>query len=732
MNWVDTVWPMISAASLTMAVIYGLAWLRTPARVAHLLIGVAAASVAAVGLLELAAMNAESPEVYARMVRWAHVPVAIVVACVVGFVFTAYGVGSAVLAVAAIATRIACLLPNFLSGVNINYESIGSLRLVMFMGTQVSIPDVATPNPWTLLGGFNALIVVAFLVHAIAVLVRRTSSPSRTRAMVTCCAMLGFAVFSSIWTQLVVHGKIGLPHLFAPMFLGVLLTMGYKLADGYSQAGRLSESLELTLERLRAARRRVVQAVDATGVGFWSLDRKSGRVQLSQHACALVGVPAHEALVLDDLAARLLRPDRERFLAAIEACGRGQFQCEFRVASAGGKQRWIAARGNAVQGGNDSLDGVLVDITDRKEAESRFRLVVEAAAGPQVVVAPTGKVAFANQAAAGIFGCGADELVGLDLRTLIRSSVDEADADAEDAGSWLPSVTIGTGVELVGIRRGSCEPVPLAVTFNPIPFEADLFLLVSLVDLSGKRWGEHEQAPQRDEVVHLSRISLLATMSGSLAHELNQPLAAILANAQAARRFLDRQEPDLHEVRESLDAIAASNIRAAEIIKRLRALLRKDNSGFRSFDIGTAIDEVVGMLCSDLTIRKVALRVERPQPLPQVWGDSIQIQQVILNLLMNACDSMEGLPSPRQVVIRADAADGHVRVSVVDHGSGIEVGELERMFLPFHTSKRDGLGIGLAVCRTIVMAHLGEIWAESEGIGKGAVVSFRLPQAVSH
>lgn len=728
MNWVGTLWPMISAASLTLALVYWLARVRGPARLSHLLIAVAAASVAAVGLLELAAMNTQHPADYARMVRWAHVPVATSAICVVGFVFHHYGVGSPLLAALAVATRAACLLPNFFSGANLNYSTIESIRPVLFLGARVSIPDVATPNPWMMLGSANALLVAMFIGHAIFQLSTRRRSPERTRAIATCTAILAFAAASGTWTWLVVHGRIDAPMLFAPMFLGVLLAMAYTLAGGFGSAGRLAHSLQFARGRRRAARRRMLQAMDAARVGFWSLDRDSGSIRISPHACTLLGLPPRDALTGEELLARLPRRDRQPLLAAAATLDRGEFHCEFRVRLGEGRHRWLAANGRCAPGGMERrrLEGVLVDITDRKEAESRFRRVVEGACAPHLVVAPSGRVAFANRAAADLFGYRIDALAGMDVRRLIQREGDTGTAAGTRQNSWLTSATIGSTVAVTGLRKGEAAVVPLAALFNPIPFQSELFLLVSLRDLRMKRGGG-EASLQQDDAAHLSRVSMLETLSGSLAHELNQPLAAILANAQAARRFLDGPEPDLDEVRASLAAIAESDLRAAGIIKRLRALLRKDTSEFAAFDVGTAISEVAEMLRSDLLIREVELQVDVHGPLPPAWGDPIQVQQVVLNLVMNACDAMRQRPPPRQVIVRATAEDGAIRVTVEDHGSGVDAGDLERIFDPFHTSKREGLGLGLSVCRTIVIAHQGEIWAESEGAGRGTAVSFRLP-----
>ena len=730
MNWVGILWPMISGSCLTLAFIYCLAWWRAPARISHLMLAVAAASVAAVGLLEVAAMTATEPAAYARMIRWAHVPVAVSAACVIGFVFHHYGVGSPVLAILAVATRFACLVPNFLSGVNLNYASIDSLRPVTFLGTQVSIPDVATPNPWMLLGTGNALLIAAFLVQAIVQLAGRRPSPERTRAIVTCTTILVFVLASGVWTWLLVNDRIDAPHLFAPMFLGVLLAMAYTLAGGFSSAGRLAHSLEFALGRRRQARRRMLQAVDAAGVGYWTIDTGSGRVRLSHRASALLDVPPRQAMTREELLERLPETDREALVAATGAVGEGEFHSEFRVRLEDGGHRWLGVHGRAVtEGGRRSLDGVVVDITSRKESESRFRLVVEAASAAHLVVAPSGKVAFANRAAAEIFGDTAGGLEGMDFHALVRAEGEAVAAGDAPLDAWPGSTAIGETVELAGIRDGGATTIALAATFNPVPLDSELYLLVSLVDLSEQRRVEREAALQRDEIAHLSRVSLLETLSGSLAHELNQPLAAILANAQAARRFLDAAVPELDEVRASLTAIAESDLRAAEIIRRLRALLRKDRSAFGRFDVGAAIEEAVGMLRNDLLIREVELQVDVQERLAPAWGDSIQVQQVLLNLVMNACDASSGQPPPRRIRIHAVGEGGRIRVTVTDHGVGIAAEDLERIFQPFHTGRTDGLGLGLAVCRTIIQAHQGEIWAESRGAGSGAAVSFRLPSA---
>lgn len=360
---------MISAACLTVAVIYFLAWMRATARKSYLLISLAAASVSAVGLLELAAMHAEYPAQYARVVRWAHIPIAITAICIIGFVRVQYNAGSRRLAMAAILTRLACLPANFLTGVNLNYDSIQSLASIRFLGTYVSVAEATEPNPWMLLGSVNVLLIVVFLGHAIFQIAKRPGSSDRMRAIMVCSSILMFAAMANLWTQMLVHDHVEAPHLFAPAFLGVLLAMSYDLAGGFMLAEKLAHSLTKIKTNLSDTQRKMDQAVDAAGVGFWTWDMASDRIWLSPPACALIGVSSRETLGFADLLERLPSPDRETFLTAIGAANeQEEFHCEFRVTIAEGRYRWIYAE--FAKQVNERGDGSWAVVTAKHEIES--------------------------------------------------------------------------------------------------------------------------------------------------------------------------------------------------------------------------------------------------------------------------------------------------------------------------------------------------------------------------
>lgn len=248
------------------------------------------------------------------------------------------------------------------------------------------------------------------------------------------------------------------------------------------------------------------------------------------------------------------------------------------------------------------------------------------------------------------------------------------------------------------------------------------------IDVSGRRAAEAEALRRQAEVAHLSRVTMLGELSGSLAHEVNQPLTAILSNAQAAQRFLGQGGGNAKEVGEILADIVAEGKHAGEVIRRIRALLRKEEVKFEALSLGELVEDVFRLMRADLAGQGVAVSAEVPRTLPAVLGDRVQIEQVLLNLVANGIDAMAGTaPGEKRLLVRA-AADGSgtVRVSVADLGSGLGPEELERVFEPFVTTKARGMGLGLSVCRTIVAAHGGRLWAVNNP-DRGATFHFTLP-----
>ncbi len=243
-----------------------------------------------------------------------------------------------------------------------------------------------------------------------------------------------------------------------------------------------------------------------------------------------------------------------------------------------------------------------------------------------------------------------------------------------------------------------------------------------------RKRAEIEADQSRQELAHLLRISTLGVMTTSLAHELNQPLTAILANAQAAQRMLARTPLDLSEIRDALADTIEEDRRAGEIISHLRDMLRKGTGEHAVIDVRAIVGGVARLASSDALIRKVHLQVSLDPATPAMKGDGTQIQQVVLNLLLNALEAAAESPNGERVVVlrSARAADGQVEISVQDTGPGVPDELAERVFEPFFTTRSRGIGMGLSIARSIVTAHGGTIWVENR-TGGGAFFRLHLP-----
>ena len=248
-----------------------------------------------------------------------------------------------------------------------------------------------------------------------------------------------------------------------------------------------------------------------------------------------------------------------------------------------------------------------------------------------------------------------------------------------------------------------------------------------VIDITERKRAERELAEQRDELARLSRVSALGQLSASIAHEINQPLASILNNAEAARKMLARDGVDVAELREICDDIVAEDHRAASVIRRLRTLFKGGDLPLQSLDMNELIQDTLALLHTELLMRHVVVATDLAASLPAVGGMRVQLQQVLLNLFMNAADAMEGnAVGERKLVVATSLTEAGVRICVSDCGPGIAEADLKNIFEPFWSSKPGGMGMGLAICRSIVSVHGGSLTA-GNGNDRGAMFCIVLP-----
>jgi signal transduction histidine kinase len=352
--------------------------------------------------------------------------------------------------------------------------------------------------------------------------------------------------------------------------------------------------------------------------------------------------------------------------------------------------------------------------------------------GQVAVVDRRGMVVAVNdswaQAARGPEPWGPGTPLGANYLDACRTARDRGQPDAEAVLQGLAAVLENSAptfsTEYRSLEAGAERWLHLLA--EPLR-RADGGAVITLVDVTDRKRAELEAGRLRGELAHVSRISTLGELAASLAHELNQPLAAILSNAQAARIIMGRPAPDLDEVREILAEVIEDDERAGQVIKRLRTLYRNGQGECVQLDMNDLIREVLRLLENDVLLRGAALRVDLAGGLPLVEGDRIQLQQVMLNLMVNGLDAMRDQPSgQRNLSVRSALREAHMLIEVADTGRGVPEADRERLFEPFFTTKPAGMGMGLAIARSIVEAHGGDLSLVSPP-GVGAVFRVTIP-----
>ena len=401
---------------------------------------------------------------------------------------------------------------------------------------------------------------------------------------------------------------------------------------------------------------------------------------------------------------------------------RKDFTMEYRLRRRDGAYRWLLDTGVPQAGADGTFLGFVgscVDITDLRQAEEKFRGALEFLPVAILMLDQRGRIALANEQTERLFGYRRNELIGQPATMLVSQLMTGSSSSPQSE-----ALTMGAARDLLA-RRADGTEFPVEAKLNMVRFEEELSVLATIVD----RTDRIELHRHRQELAHLARLLTMGGLAASFAHELNQPLTAILSNTQAAQRFMEADPVDLDEVREILKDIVQDNARASEVIRGIRALVKKEGvREFASLDPAVVIRDVVRLLRSDAIQRGIRVSVDSTGAPVMVYGDKVQLQQVMLNLLLNAFDAMDGCMSNDRLVTVLVTHEGPqtVRVAVGDHGSGLSGEQLEMIFKPFVTSKPNGLGLGLSISRGIVKTHGGSLWAENN-TDQGATFYFTLP-----
>jgi PAS domain S-box-containing protein len=367
----------------------------------------------------------------------------------------------------------------------------------------------------------------------------------------------------------------------------------------------------------------------------------------------------------------------------------------------------------------------VLDLTERKRAEYLTRQVFERSPDRISIVGRDYRYQRVNPAFERRWGMPAETIVGIHVADLLGMESFEKMAKA-----YLDRCFAGEEVSYADWLTTPLGRRYSAVTYSPLRPESERVeaALVIIRDLTEHMLASEALREAQMELAHVNRVTTMGQLTASIAHEVNQPLAAVVANAEACLRWLRRGTPDVDAACRSVEWIIDDGNRASEVIRRVRALAKKTDIEKVPLDVNDVVRETIPLVQSELISHQVSLRMELAPALPTILGDRVQLQQVIINLVMNGIEAMQSVTDrPRELVVRSGQDEpGQALISVADCGVGIAAENVGRLFSPFFTTKSGGMGMGLSICRSIMEAHGGRLWATAT-VPHGAAFQFTLP-----
>ncbi|TCS15003.1 PAS domain S-box-containing protein [Caulobacter sp. BK020] len=511
---------------------------------------------------------------------------------------------------------------------------------------------------------------------------------------------------------------------------------------------RTEEALKASEAALRDNERRLEHIINAVPGLVWSADAHGAVTFLSQQYLDYIGMDAGSALagawrdaVHPDDAGGLF----ETWAVAL-AQGRAN-EHEARLRSADGGYRWMLFRASPYFDGAGRIAewlGVNIDIEDRKEAqdalaaseaalrdsERQLQQIVSSIPGLTWSSDARGATTFWSQQYLDYAGARLEDVLGYKFADYIHPD----DRDHVMA-LWAEIIAAGTpGEAELRLRRADGEYRWFLIRACPFFDEhGNLTQWFGVnVDIENRKRAEEDLRQSQGDLAHVTRMTTIGELAVSIAHEVNQPLMAVVTNAGACLRWLDGPQSDIAMARQAAERIVRDGHRAGDIVTSLRNLARKSSPRMERVLLEAVVQPVLDLLGGELKRHGVSARIDLEDGAIAILGDTTQLQQVILNLTMNAVEAMAGgAASPRQLIIHANAREGEALVTVTDTGPGLVLDDTNRLFEAFFSTKAQGIGMGLSICRSIIEAHGGRIWAANNG-ARGGVFSFTLPLAEGH
>ena len=502
--------------------------------------------------------------------------------------------------------------------------------------------------------------------------------------------------------------------------------IGLASARAYEQERLRAEALALL-----ASEQNLRLILDTVPINIQMLRPDGSLLYANQGVLDYMGITLEDAQK-DDYRARFFHPEdverlrEERREALIRAV---PFENEQRVLRKDGTYRWFLVRYSPLlneQGGVDRWYVVGTDIEDRKLAEARIRRLVDANIIGIFVGDLEGRIVEANDAFLRIIGYGREDSASNSLNWVELTPPEWRSRNMRTVAELTSSGTTRPFEKEYFRKDGSRVPVLIGAALVQ---EGGREGVVFVLDLTERKRAEEALRELESNLAHMNRVSMMGELAASLAHEITQPIGSARNNARTAQNFLKMQPPEPNEVHAALDRLIGNVDRATEIIDRIRDNIKKAPPRNERFDLNAAINEVIALAQNVIVRNGVSVRIGLADGSLLVQGDRVQLQQVVLNLILNAVEAMgPAHAGERNLLISTERKDTGIRVAVRDSGPGIDRRQLERVFESFYTTKPGGTGMGLSVCRSIVDAHGGRLWAEVNE-PQGAVFQFTWPGA---